>query len=460
MKSIRGCITPMLALLAGAFVFLRVPFDTMAPRSYPAASRAGTAIPTAPARASAASPSPTFDPPGPPAPARVPEPTAAPRRGPYHYHAPANVTLQPLVAHAAPTAELLEARLAELEDFGSPEATTDVLYLLGAEQQSAGAYRVAAGFYEAFAAQESCDLTCPEQAPALENAIVLHRATGDVEGALRGADLFAERFERSHPREATRVALAAADLDADGGTERLERLRHRHLPPAESVQAEVALARRLARTDPRAARRAFRRADRLWRRFGGDQMATSPGLEPTAWAAELGRTREAVAEARFFEAERRYRAAARMSPPTFEGRPLERRVQRWVRTELRPWLARRMRAIERAERALDRVDALGLTRQSVAVAARRGLLYQELADTLSRLRLPDAVESEDETIDRIAQPRGPMYQHLIRPALERFEACMARASETHHYGEWSEQCADGLARYLPRYRMPELGTER
>ncbi len=444
----------MLALLVGAFVFLRVPLD--GPPRHRAPAAGGTpAIPSAPARAAAAVPTedrpddeqPSSRPAGPPAPVD---------RGPYHYHPPSDIGLQPLAAHDAPVAELLEARLDELEDLGAPEATTEVLYLLGAEQQSAFAYDVAAGFFEAFAAQEACDVTCEEQAPALENAIVLHRATGNTEGALRSADLFERRFERTHPRTATRVALAAATIDRRSGTDRLERLRRRRLPPAEAVQAEVALGKRLRSDDPRRARRAFRRANRLWKRHGGEQMATSPGLGPTAWAAELGRTREAVAEARFFEAERHYERTRRMTPPTFEGPPREARVDRWVRQRLRPWLARRMRAIERAERALDRVDELGLTRQSVAVAARRGQLYQELADTLARLRLPTAVESEDETIDLIEQPRGPMYQHLVRPALERFEACMERASATHHYGEWSESCADGLARYLPRYQRAEL----
>jgi len=454
-KSARGCITPMLALLVGAFVFLRVPLDSPPHYRAPEAGEA-PAIPSVPARAAAAVPVAEDRSSRPQRAARPAESPVVANRGPYHYHSPSDVGLQPLAAHDAPVAVLLEARLDELEDLGAPEATTEVLYLLGAEQQSAFAYDVAAGFYEAFAAQDACDVTCEEQAPALENAIVLHRATGNTEGALRSADLFQERFERSHPRAATRVALAAATLDRQAGAERLERLRRRRLPPAESVQAEVALAQRLRGTDPGRARRAFRRANRLWKRHGGEQMATSPGLGPTAWAAELGRTREAVAEARFFEAERRYQRTRRMAPPTFEGPPREARVGRWVRQELRPWLARRMRAIERTERELDRVDELGLTRQSVAVAARRGQLYQELADTLARLRLPTAIESEDETIDLIAQPRGPMYQHLVRPALERFEACMERASATHHYGEWSESCADGLARYLPRYRRPEL----
>ncbi len=447
----------MLALLVGAFVFLRVPLDSPPNYRTPEAGEA-PAIPSAPARAAAAVPA-EEEPVTAQAPRPAGPPAPEPHQDPYYFHPPSDVGLQPLAAHDAPVAELLEARLDELEDLGAPEATTEVLYLLGAEQQSAFAYDVAAGFFEAFAAQEACDVTCEEQAPALENAIVLHRATGNTEGALRSADLFQRRFERSHPRAATRVALAAATLDRRSGAERLEQLRRRRLPPAESVQAEVALGQRLRATDPARARRAFRRANRLWTRHGGEQMATSPGLGPTAWAAELGRTREAVAEARFFEADRRYQRTRRMAPPTFEGPAREARVNRWVRQELRPWLARRMRAIERTERDLDRVDELGLTRQSVAVAARRGQLYQELADTLARLRLPTAVESEDETIDLIEQPRGPMYQHLVRPALERFEACMERASQTHHYGEWSESCADGLARYLPRYRLPELGTD-
>ena len=304
-------MTPLLALVAGAFVFLRLPLDS-APAYRPTAPGQAPAVATAPARASAAAP-----------PADVPIVAAEPRvratrpapspppQGPYHHHPPSSAILQPLAAHDAPVAELLETRLLELEELGLVEATTDVLYLLGAEQQAAAQYAVAAGFYEAFAAQSICDVTCAEQAPALENAVVLHQATGDIAGVLRSADLFEERFANSHPRAATRVALTAAAMDGPGGPQRLERLTRRRLPPAEAIQSTVALAKRLLGTDPSRARRAFRRADRLWHRSGGDWMVTSPGLEPTAWAAELGRTREAVAEARFQEAERRYRAATR-----------------------------------------------------------------------------------------------------------------------------------------------------
>ncbi|MAQ18308.1 MAG: hypothetical protein CMN30_26365 [Sandaracinus sp.] len=449
-----GCVTPLLGLVVGLFVFLRLPLDPARPY-HPAggALPAPPALPSAPARAAAAAP------PAEAAAARAPHRRAslapARRTGRYHPFAPAGASLQPLVAQHGPVADLLETRLDELEDLGLEEASTDVLYLLGAEQQAVAHYAAAAGFYEAFAAQDVCDVTCDERAPALENAVVLHRATGDVAGALRSADLFEARFETSSPRAATRVALTAAALDGRGGQDRLERLRRRRLPPAEAIQTEVALGRRLLPSDPRRARRAFRRAERLWRRSGGEHMATSPGLGPTEWVAELGRTREALAEARFLEAERRYRAAGRMAPPALGDELREAHVARWVRTELRPWLRRRMEAIDRAERALDRVDELGLSRQSVAAAARRGQLYQELADTLARVRLPSAVESDDESITLIEQPRGPMFEHLVRPALERFEACMERASETQHYGEWSERCADGLARYLPRYRLPE-----
>ncbi len=451
-------------LVVGLLAFLRAPFD-VAPLPSP---RWWEPPPPPRASASATPERPTLC---------VEEPRHAPTQppifapAPYRYYGPANAHMHSVSADPTSLGSLVEERLALLEGFGDVTAGRDILFLLGAEQQSVGDFGRAAEFYEAFLAHpraEQCDeiadatSPCAVAAQSLENAIVFRRALGNTASALNDADLFEARFAEAHPRAATRVAFAAAEIDSETRLLRLERLQRRRLPPAESVQVEVRLGLTLWDVRRTRARRHFRRAERLWRRHGGAQMAASHGLDATAWIAELGRTREALAESRFVEARRRFRVARAMTPPSYEGVAQETVVRRWVERRLQPWMQRRMRAMDRAKRGLDRVDALGLSRWSVPSAALRGELDHDLADALGRLALPDAVAPEhDESITEVAQHREPVHRHLVQPAISSFHACMHLASETGHYGAWSDRCADALARYEPRYRRPpELHSRR
>ena len=273
--------------------------------------------------------------------------------GPFLYVPPAGATLRALAGADHGIAGLIDARLRDLDDFGNEGARADTLYLLGIERQRTCDFGAAADYFEAFALQPSGGVAAPDAAASLENAIVYRRALGQDERALAAVKRFVELFGVSHPRAATRVQLEGAAL---GEQAHFDSLRRRRLPPAERIQAEVRIGTMLWDTDRRGARRSFRRAERTWRRAGGALMARSPGLGDTAWIAELARTREALAEARFVQANRLFHVATRQKAPVFEGAPEAPRVEGWMRRSLRPWLERRMDLIARAEAALSRVD--------------------------------------------------------------------------------------------------------
>jgi len=450
-------VARVVGLTLGLLAFLRAPFDDGATRRggrwwTPAEPAAQASI----VFAEEATPEPVRD-----APARSgPRADAVASAAPYMYFGEADVQLHPVRFDGEESlGRLIEDRLATLEDFGDTAAGRDVLFLLGAEHQVVADFARAASFYEAYASHPRAEVctdggeTCTSAAAALENAMLFRRASGQTEEALADADLYARRYASSDPRGATRVALAAAALSSDDArVDRLRALSRRRLPPAEAIQVDVELGEVLWDVDRDAARRAFRRADRLWERAGGAQMARSPGLDSHAWVAELGRTRESLAEARFREAERRYHVAKGLQPPSYSGPSTERHAQRWVVRRLRPWMERRLRRVRLAERALARVDVLGLTRWTVAAAARRGQLYQDLADAVRTMELPEVLAPEDPEGDGVRQYREPIREHLVEPAIARFQACMDFARQTRAYGEWSDRCADALGRYEPRYR--------
>ena len=446
------------ALVVGTIAFLRIPFDSGAsvdtPTWQPSAPRAAAAVPQT-------DPPPVDDTMA-NAPLRAPdvEPIVyAP--SPYRDPGIADAWLHPVARDRDALGAMLTDRLHSFEAYGESSAGRDVLFLLGAEHQGVGDFERAADFYEAFLAHpEAADCReggegCRAAAASLENAVVFRRALDQPERALADADLFDTRFAHTHPRAATRVAFAASELDPQGPIARLQRLSRRRLPPAEAIQVDVRLGKALWSRDRRAARVAFRRAERRWSANGRTLMATSPGLDATTWIAELSRTREALAEARLYEARQRARRAEHLKPPAYRGEPTERRVTQWVERRLRPWMQRRLRAIRHAAEALDRVDALGLSRSTVGAAALRGELYQSLADSLTHLDVPARIAPEhDETIASVETTHPPVYRQLIVPAQQHFRACMEMARETRNYGEASDRCADGLARYEPRWRRP------
>lgn len=374
---------------------------------------------------------------------------------PFFFVPPARASIQALAGTNRGIAALIDERLRDLDNFGNPGARGDTLYLLGVERQRTGDFGPAADYFEAFALMPGEGVAAPEAAASMENAIVYRRALGQNERALAAVERFVELFGASHPRATTRVQLEATAL---GGVGHFEALRARRLPPAERIQSEVRLGTALWSEDRTEARRAYRRAERTWRRAGGALMARSPGLGDTAWIAELARTREALAEARFVQANRLFQVATRQKAPVFEGAPDAPRVERWMTRRLRPWLERRMALIGRAEAALSRVDDLGLSSRSVAAAARRGQLYAQLRTDLLR-SLPTEVRVDEGRFvvpSRNLEDNLALRRRLVEPATRHFEHCMESAAATGAYGEWSERCADGLAVWFDRYRQDEL----
>ena len=442
-----------IALLVGLLAFLRAPFATDPdPRLVPTS---GEPAPSPEERNSPITWA-AFVQPLVPAPNRA----HADARELAAYVGSSDVNLHTVASGGPSLAERIDARLDVLEDFGDLSAARDVLLLLGADHQSRGDFANAAEYYES-AQQADGSAPCPgpacdTSAASLENAFLFRRAAGDTERALADAAAFDRHFAHTHPRATTRVLLAASELTpAERQRAQLRRLTRRRLPPAERIQVLV----RLARHERGVRRRqAYQEAVRVWEQSGGELMATSPGLGPTEWVAELGRAREAVAEAQFARAERRFRAARALRSPRYAGPATETAARRWVERELRPWFAERTARMRSARQALDAVDALGLTQQSVAAAARRGDLQHDLARELRELDTPDAVMSEGAEQGEfllVRQERELLHDKLVAPAIGHWRQCMQAASDARAYGEWSERCADALSTYDPRYERPQ-----
>lgn len=357
-----------------------------------------------------------------------------------------------------------------LDTLGAAPAET--LSLLAARQHALGDFDRAADLYEAVGwhADGAAEAPCPGCASpheALEAAILLRQSLGQRDRALQAAARYDELYRRRRPGDAARIGMHAARLEAtpEDAAARYEALlstHGEHVTPSLAIQARVSLGRaRWASADPRAAARAFADADRLWRRAGGSQMAAPTDVDASQWPAELGRTRDAVAEARFHLAERRRERFAAVTAPRYDGPATADELERFLQRELRPWLARKTRALRGAERAYARVLSLGASRWAVAAQARAAQLYGQLDDDFRAVRLPERVTVEDERISEIPVD-DVASRRLSSPAIARFEGCVSTAHRTRQYDAFARSCIESLERLAPERHAPlvELRPDR
>ncbi|MDH5493214.1 MAG: hypothetical protein OEY14_14770 [Myxococcales bacterium] len=486
------------AILAAAASFLHIPLDW----GGPAVQLAQHASATVEAPAGIAAPIERVPPP-PPAPlVQAPPPRLPALELPMQLLPPRAYQRPPVDdfrLHAADGPASIE-RLEGLRGGGQdarddPARVGEILLALGAQRQVIGDLRGAADYYEAYGrhaplagsprsgrprvggaeggepcpseielrARRPCSEVrglSPEQ--ALENAIVYRRALGQRAMAAQDARLLVERLGRSDPAASIRAQrLASRLLEGEARAAYLERglRRVRRLPtaPSERIQLLVEWGESAWATGhERDGLRILRRAERRWRRDGGEQMAAPAGIRPAAWIEELGRTREAVARARLRIASFRHRRFGELPTPTYEGVSRRVPVERWVRRRLRPWMQRKWGLLRVADRSYRYVLALGPTPSAIEAERARGRLYQELAEVLMAMRLPSAIEEETETgLVSTPQYREPVFRELIQLALERFRACFELARAMRYFGADSDRCADELARFEPaRYGRP------
>jgi tetratricopeptide (TPR) repeat protein len=373
---------------------------------------------------------------------------------------------------AGPVDDVIGARLALSDD---PDAGfgADVLFLLGAAAQSVGDVGRAADYFESFARHtpdasetactpdERLEGGCPDAPAALENAMLFREALGQTDAALADAQLFVATYAETRVRDAARVSRRAGRLLERRGDHRGAAAHYRdhvvtfarHGTPAEAIGAYVRLGRaRWQSGDERGAARAFRVALRHWRR-AADRIAAASD----ASGEEFSHALEAVAEAGFHLAELRRRRYEAVVAPPYRGDGTAADVGRWVRRALRPWVARKLRALEDTRAAYERVSELGATEWKIAAEARIAELYLDVGDAIARAPTPTEIRGEGELAVAVAVGddwRAEPLRRLRAPARTAWERCMAAAVSSRHFGSWSARCASGLSEVDPERHPP------
>jgi tetratricopeptide (TPR) repeat protein len=379
---------------------------------------------------------------------------------------------------------------------GSPLAVRALREIGGAYQATAYFGR-AAEAYEAYAARYPAE---PDARDALHDATLFRIALGQPEKALGDARLFEKSYGRAHGAETATVLLAvgAVFLDRAQWREAGEHFRKmlagygRGASPDVAIRARVGLGSALWRQGGASRREAldsFERALAVADRGAPSAGAKTP--EPLearlaryrsmlggAEAPRLGLMVDAVAEARFHEAEAAYERFAAIAAPPFRpkaslppavrrwwmearGRDTARSVERafasmsaaerrewidivqvehWAATSLGPWLDRRGAAQAAAMELYGRTAAEGVPGWGIAAAKRVGDMYRETMQALVDAPLPE--DLEERRGELIAQYRGS--------AVAAYEACLRESTRSQWFSEWSRGCERQLNALVPR----------
>jgi hypothetical protein len=354
----------------------------------------------------------------------------------------------------------------------------DVLYMLGTERQLTADFASAADYYEAFAlhapeadgascsAEERASGSCAEAPRALERAIAFRSALGETDRAVELASRYVEAYGETRVADAARVSLEAGRFLSDAGraTAAARHYRHhtqrfvRHVRPAEAVHAWVERGRaELVAGERQWAARSFRRALLEWRRGSADDVAVALEPEGDERGAEFARALEAVAEAGYHLAERRYERFHGIAAPTYDGDGTLDDVERWVERRLRPWVVRKAAALSDARAAYARVGELGSTRFRVAAEARTGEMYEEMLDAFRNAPLPVVrVASERETLVVHADWRAGPIERLRTEARDAFRRCLDVAIRSRQLGRDAALCAEELDRVVSTQHAGEI----
>jgi len=340
------------------------------------------------------------------------------------------------------------------------------LYEIGSLYQSIAIYDEAATWYERYAQASPRMEKAPE---ALQDAIVLRLALGQVEAATKDADRFSKNYGSWKPADTARVHFAVALHLLDHDQPEAARKRLSEAMPAidksatiaVQILAHVGLGRALMRLGKGKEAAAEHRQVLAHFRGATALLAKMQGTDDLAELRTYGKVLTAVSESMFFFAEEKRRAAEALRLPAYAGSGRREDVVTHTQTTLANAIAARRKAIDEAEKAYLEVLALQPfppPRWVVASAARVARMHGLLAAEIRATSAPRSWKKQG------ASPWGSSWEE-IRAAWadaldeasepERLRAkgayrrCVDLSVKFQHFDAFAQSCGAWLTRHYP-----------
>ncbi len=384
------------------------------------------------------------------------------------------------------------------------------LYRLAGNYHAIQVFRRAADLYEQYAeyvhthrqeainaAREAARLTHqPEEdvvaqaADALRQATIFRIGLGEEQHALDNAQKFARYFggDPARRRDAANVVFSIGQIFTDrvarlkrqpvnGADERRQRdveirsawndvVRHysnfmrtyaAQGTLDQKIQGAVALARGYWNlNDERQSTQYFSQAAQLWGEGEHPQGETTirEQLDDGVEGDAVEKSKEAVAEARFYLAEVIYQRFKTRRLPVYRGAGTRRAYDTWAQRTLQPFITEQLRFLnEDATRQYTVVVNMHVPNWEVAANARLADMFFYFATYIRTAAAPPDVQRNPELLDAYNVMRDEQTQRFVNVATEGFQRCIRTSTTVHWFNEWTQLCERGLNE-IDRARFP------
>ena len=365
-------------------------------------------------------------------------------------------------AHRLGTA--FRARQMLLDEHPASPLVAPTLFFQAADYRAVGMYEEAARYYVQFAdrfpaevgtdcaSEARAEGDCPDARVALETAIELQLALGEIEAARATAASFALRYARAAPAHTADILFAMGQRleDPEAIVTDAEAFLATHGEVAtldQRARTLVALARaQRARGRVRLARAALRRAIAL---FTSEALgrSTSEALAQVAIeeAVTQQRAREAHAEAYFLMAELdASELPAVRPPPRLFGPHTEAAIRAWASGPLASWRDRELSQLASLEAAYGRVLARDIPTWRIAALEASAQLWLRILETARMTAPPPWVQAHSAQLDVLELARAQSLEPVAVRARAAFDECVQEGRTTRLFGEAYVRCVRGL----------------
>ena len=375
----------------------------------------------------------------------------------------------------------INVRKALVQRHGDTDLAKRSVYLIGANYQSLAAYERAAEYYERFARENpgmdgsDCseeDRTaglCANAVNALMNATLFQMGLGNTEQAIEDAELFAENYGRSRPRQTAQVNFSIGAIYER--TENWERVIHyyrrfltqfrRTAAPHQVIMANTAIGRAMWRTDEQSsAARYFRAAATAWRNNAARRIL---GFEDASQEERIQWVKQAIdgtCESLFYLAEYKFQEVQALRFPSYSGAATLERVNRWASGEFTQWVQRKLRAIQAAMTEYNKIIEVKVEIEGtgeldsppwqIAAASRIGEMFDEFQQSFRSAPIPTMIDRDEELYGIYVTALDTQSEPFLREAVDKYQFCLTTATNVRWFNEWSRRCEEQLHRINPR----------
>lgn len=318
-----------------------------------------------------------------------------------------------------------------------------------------------------------------QAADALRQATLFRIGLGEEDRALGNAQKFARFFgnDAQRRRDVANVVFSIGQIYADR-VARLKRQsgdrneREREIRSAwgevvrhyssymrtyanqgtvdQQIQGAVALGRGYwNQGDTRQATTYFQQAVTAWGTSSGEGQPSSgerrirEQLGDAAGDA-VEKSKDAVAEAKFYLAELLYNRFMGARLPAYSGGGNRRSFDTWTTRQLTPYVTARRATLEEATTKYREVIELHVPNWEIAAFARLADMFHQFARTIREAPVAPDIQRNADLLDAYNVLRDETTQPFIENAKAGFQRCIQRSTAVHWFNEWSQLCERSL----------------